>query len=77
MIARAPKPTDPPPMWFTADVAAYLQVSDRQANRWVQVLLAHGLEPISIRPFRCLQDNFVAALRSYARFNSQQPERTA
>jgi len=66
VIARPAKPTDPPAVWFTADVAAYLQVSPRQANRWVGVLLAYGLQPISDKPFRCLQDNFIDALRNYA-----------
>lgn len=77
MIARASKATDPPAMWFTGDIAAYLHVSHRQAQRWVRMLLAHGLEPISMRPFRCLQDNFIAALRAYARMNIQQPTRNA
>ena len=73
MISRAVKSTDPPPIWFTADVADYLQVSDRQAQRWCRDLLAYGLEPISAKPFRCLQDNFVQALRAYGRMNIQQP----
>ena len=74
MIARAEKPrSDPPPIWKIGDIASYLDVSDRQALRWVQVLLAFGLRPISNRPVRCFQDDFVNALRAHAAERIERP----
>jgi len=66
MIARAPTAAGPPPVWTTADIAAYLRVSNRSALRWTHALLAWRLEPISWKPLRVLQDDFIAALRRRA-----------